>query len=180
MSSLLDAQFTIWNDRLPVVDIASLFGQTLLALAVTLRAWISGGPGERVCSAFFFGIWIVCLGVLLGAKRDVPAVFLSGDVLMGCVFLYGAFRYGRLWLGAGAILQGIQLACAVVEKLLGEPTGSVVWSAFGYTLNALNLLMMLALYSSTTTHTRAQERGAEGDRKGKDDVWPIWKFARLF
>ncbi len=150
----------VWMHRMSVADVISFAVQTLAVGLICVFAWRRGGPGERFSGGVFGLLWIIGCALTLSGPGYDPPLSILGDVLAGAAFLYATVRYNRLWLGLGLIAQGLQLGLRVLDVVLPETPGAVVWVAIGVGINLMNLVMMAAIAGSTIAY-RPPDRSAQ-------------------
>lgn len=139
------------------------------ALIVFSLALIKGGAAERLGAALMVSDWLftvgltALVGVLMG--EGVPALPANLAVLIDFFFSVGllglALRFGKLWLGAALVLQGVMLAMHAMA-LSPEAPGFVLYAGF---LNVTTCLLLFSLLLGTLAAWRRRAAKAQAARQ---------------
>lgn len=138
---------------------------TLSALIIFAMAAVKGGQAERLGAALMVVDWLCStgssafLGVLMGEGVAVVPVDLAVaiDFLFSLGLLALALRFGKLWLGASLVLQGLMLAMHAMA-LSSDAPGFLLYAA------VLNVTTCLLLFSLLLGTLAAWRRGVRRRR----------------
>jgi hypothetical protein len=141
-------------------NVLAVEGGTLLAALTCLFCWVRGARADRIGAAVFGACWFGDLVVqysYLWITGDLRPPMLSDavwDTIPGVVFLWLAIRHDNLWLGAVALLQGVQFAIDAADHAIGEPVGTPLPVILIVSMDLMNLAMMAAMVGSVVSGRR--------------------------
>ena len=146
--------------------VITLIGLALLAAVFALAMW-KGDVAARLGAAAYAGAWLLTIGVELYTNSIPFALILSLDTFVATAFLVLAIRYNSLWLGAGMMLQGVQLGMHAMYFTSTPDTTFMGFNLFALVLNLISLVILITIAGAVggtlykrVRHRRLQERRA--------------------
>jgi hypothetical protein len=140
----------------------TLIGLSLLAAVFALAMW-KGDVAARLGAIVYAGAWLVAIGVELYTNTVPFAVILSLDTLVATAFLVLAIRYNSLWLGAGMMLQGVQLGMHAMYFTSAPDATFLGFNVFALVLNLISLFILITIAGAVgATMFRRLRHGRSG------------------
>jgi hypothetical protein len=147
--------------------VITLIGLALLAAVFALAMW-KGDTAARLGAVVYAGAWIVAIAVELYTQTVPFAVILSLDTLVATAFLILAIRYNSLWLGAGMMLQGMQLGMHAMYFTSSPGVEVFGFDLFALVLNLISMFILITIAGAVgaTMFRRARQRRMSTRRPG--------------
>jgi hypothetical protein len=142
----------------------TIFGLALLAGVFTF-AWWKGDAAARLGSIVYAGAWVVAIAAEWITNDTLPIVpMLALDTFVATGFLVLAIRYNNLWLGAGMMLQGIQLGMHAMYFTSAPNIQLYGFNLFSLVINLISLFILLTIAGAVggSLYRRARQGQAHG------------------
>jgi hypothetical protein len=141
-------------------NVAVVGGGMLAMILTCLFCWFRGARPDRIGAAVFAACWlgdfVVVIGYLWMTGDQRPPMLSDAvwDTIPGLTFLWLAIRYDNLWLGAVALIQGVQFALDAADHAIHEPIGAPLPFILIFSLDMMNFAMMAAMIGSVVSGRR--------------------------